>query len=87
MSQIIHGSLEGALAVTRRLTGELTAGRIYHDNVPYEGEYLVIPLPDADVVLETNGKYMEDDVTVVQIPYYETSNVSGMTVHIAPPNM
>lgn len=49
----------------------------------YEGDYIVIPSAHKDIVLETTNKLMEDDVTVVQIPYYETSNVTGYTVYIA----
>jgi hypothetical protein len=33
--------------------------------------------------LQTNGLRMTDDVTVTEIPYYETSNESGITVFIA----
>jgi hypothetical protein len=54
------------------------------ESVPkYTGTYEVIPQAWQDVVLETSGKKMEDDVTVRQIPYYETSNPQGgMTVYI-----
>ena len=43
----------------------------------YDGSYDVTPLPGAEVVLETVGMRMEDDVTVREIPYYETTNESG----------
>lgn len=49
----------------------------------YEGDYIVTPSAHRDIILETTNKVMEDDVTVVQIPYYETSNVTGYTVYIA----
>lgn len=49
---------------------------------PYAGPYVVTPRPHDEVVLETNGKRMTDDVTVLEIPYWETSNVSGLTVYI-----
>ena len=49
----------------------------------YEGEYDVIPKAYTMQTLDTNGKYMEDDVRVHEIPYFETSNVSGTTVYIA----
>lgn len=49
----------------------------------YEGDYVVTPSAHRDIILETTNKLMEDDVTVVQIPYYETSNVTGYTVYIA----
>lgn len=49
----------------------------------YSGDYVVTPKAHDSTVLPTNGLLMMDDVTVVQIPYYETSNVSGSTVYIA----
>lgn len=49
---------------------------------PYEGEYVVVP-STREQMLHTNGKRMEDDVTVREIPYYEVSNQSGITVFIA----
>lgn len=48
----------------------------------YDGEYIVTPKAYNPVVLETKEKLMEDDVTVLKIPYYETSNESGLTVYI-----
>ena len=48
----------------------------------YTGEYVVTPIPFNDQVLETKEKLMADDVTVLAIPYYETSNTSGITVYI-----
>lgn len=49
----------------------------------YTGDYVVIPLADEAVVLDTNGKMMTDDVTVQQVPYFETTNPTGKTVYIA----
>lgn len=48
---------------------------------PYSGEYIVIPKP-IEQILETKDKHMADDVTVREIPYYEVSNISGVTVYI-----
>lgn len=49
----------------------------------YRGEYVVTPKAYDSTVLETKEKLMTDDVTVLEIPYYETSNESGLTVYIA----
>lgn len=50
----------------------------------YEGVYEITPLLSAETVLPTNGLLMRDDVTVKEIPYYETTNQSGgTTVYIA----
>lgn len=48
----------------------------------YDGEYIVTPKPYIEQTLETREKVMADDVTVLAIPYYETSNVSGITIYI-----
>lgn len=49
----------------------------------YDGQYEVTPSAHNSIVLETREKLMADDVTVLKIPYYETSNESGLTVYIA----
>ena len=47
----------------------------------YEGAYVVTPL-STEQTLETTGKTMQEDVTVLPIPYFETSNETGTTVYI-----
>lgn len=47
----------------------------------YDGSYVVIP-SNREQMLETANKLMSKDVTVKEIPYYETSNESGTTVYI-----
>lgn len=50
----------------------------------FDGPYTVTPLAFSETILETQDKVMDDDVTVLRIPYYETSNLSGgYTVFIA----
>lgn len=49
----------------------------------YNGEYEVTPTPEQQV-LQTAFRYMEDNVTVKSIPFFETSNqTGGNTVYIA----
>ena len=50
---------------------------------PYTGDYVVTPKAHEQTVLPTKRKIMADDVTVLEIPYWETSNISGKTVYIA----
>lgn len=48
----------------------------------YEGEHVVIPKSEAQV-LQTKKKYMEDNVTVTAIPYFNVTNPSGgQTIYI-----
>lgn len=56
---------------------------IHWDGIPYEGEYIVTP-KTIQQSLETKHKTMQDDVTVLEIPYYQTTNeAGGYTVIIA----
>lgn len=67
------------------ILGELVISFVAGDGgglEPYTGPYVVTPKPHDEVVLETNGKRMTGDVTVLEIPYWETSNTSGLTVYI-----
>lgn len=50
---------------------------------PYEGDYEVTPKADSAVVLPTKDRFLNRDVNVKKIPYYETSNQTGVTVYIA----
>ena len=49
----------------------------------YDGPYRVTPLAFSEIELDTNGKTLRDDIIIERVPYYETSNVSGMTIYIA----
>ena len=48
----------------------------------YEGEYTVVSKPFKTSEIPTQGLKMKENVVVLKIPYYETSNVSGYTVYI-----
>ena len=49
----------------------------------YEGHTTVTPLAHSQTVLETAGKVVLDNIKVLKIPYYETSNLSdGYTAYI-----
>lgn len=63
--------------------GELHTVTEYVGGEPYDGQYAVTPKVEAQI-LPTKGKVMLDDVTVLEIPFFETSNTSGgNTVYIA----
>ena len=62
------------------LKGHLNISRGHID--VYDGEYIVTPIPYDSQTLKTQNKVMANDVTVLAIPYYETSNISGITIYI-----
>ena len=43
----------------------------------YQGEYIVTPKVAQQTVLATINKVMDDNVTVLEIPYGEVSNLFG----------
>ena len=55
---------------------------VHTDYDPYLGPYVVTP-KRRDQILATNGKNMEDDVTVKEVPWTEVSNPTGTTFTIA----
>ena len=50
------------------------------DSKPYED---VTPQAKSAVILPTKDRLLSRDVNVKKIPYYETSNQTGVTVYIA----
>lgn len=49
----------------------------------YEGEYVITPSTTEKQTLKTAQTFLENDVTVLKIPYYEVSNnTDGTTVYI-----
>ena len=48
----------------------------------YDGDYVVVPKTESQV-LPTRSKVMANDVTVKEVPFFQTSNTYGDTVYIA----
>lgn len=75
----IKGRLTGVMTITGKLTTPEAVPK-----EPYEGEYIVTPKPWVIQTLDTDDKYMEADVTVLEVPYCEVDNdKGGRTVTIA----
>lgn len=75
---VLNGSIRKS-GVT--LKGNLKVG-IASDIEIYKGPYTVTPDPNHSLNLNTGKKYLEQNITVKKIPYYEASNLYGTTVHI-----
>lgn len=75
--------ISGDISTTdMHISGDIQIGE--YSAPSYTGEYEVTPILSNDIILDTNGKVMQDNVSVKKIPYYETSNLSGgTTVYIA----
>ena len=75
------GQIQGKLQPKGVLMGEVGFPKCDYP-MPYSGNYEVTP-KSYEQSLDTNDKYMTDDVIIKQIPYYETSNDYGTTCYIA----
>ena len=77
-----HGSIVGEMSPRATIVGSLAMKGLQGD--VYEGQTYVVPRAYDNVVLETQYKLMNDNVTVSAVPFFETSNLSGgFTVYIA----
>ena len=75
------GQLSGFLSETKGISGLLTIPSAVGVET-YDGSYEVTPRLYAQS-LDTDGKLMEDDVTVYEIPVTRTTNpTGGLTVLI-----
>lgn len=45
----------------------------------YRGPFVVTPLPYDDITLSTSQKLVPENITVLKIPHWETSNLKGKT--------
>ena len=73
-------NMTGKISPTGQLTGKLSVPKSY---IPYDGEYEVTPKAYQDQILETADKLLTRNIVVFEVPYHETHNDSGVTVHIA----
>ena len=80
----MYKTITGRLTPIQKITGQLTTPEVVPPPV-YEGDYIVTPKAYEVQVLSTQGYLMEHDVTVLEVPYWETSNIYGVTVYIAQP--
>lgn len=65
---------------------DLELGTLIGDDMRehFEGPYVVTPKKDIEQVLDTDEKVMDDDLTVLEIPYSEVDNPEGgKTINIA----
>lgn len=74
-------TLRGKLSGDAGLKGSICVTKEYD---AYAGDYKVIPKAFDSQVLETANKVLKENVTVSEVPYWETSNESnGTTAYIA----
>lgn len=79
ISPALNFSIQSPHAINFGLDTAIVTG----SGTPYTGDYIVTPKAHAQTVLPTKRKLMTDDITVLEIPYWETTNPNGKTVYIA----
>lgn len=86
----MDGQLTGTLTTSGQLSCSLSSSPLSGEltvsgSVPsYTGEYEVTPSASEAQTLATQGLMMSENVVVLKIPYWETSNEKdGLTVFIA----
>ena len=68
-------SVSGQLSTTNNVSGAISlTGSAYPY---YDGIIEITPVVDLDILLETKEKIVTDNIIVHEIPYYQTSNLSG----------
>ena len=81
-----YGKLKGTINSSVVLGGNISApGQLIGAavipfivrNETYDGDYVVTPKVSSNVVLPTEKKLMQQDVTVLKIPQFEVSNEAG----------
>lgn len=72
------GNLQGVIQSNETIIGQIAIGGVEET---YNESYVVTPkvYPQS---LHTKNKLMKADVFILEIPYYETSNLTGKTVYI-----
>lgn len=87
---VIDGSVhilfgvDGIVDLNNRVDGQsgIFFTEYIYDGETYEGSYEITPSVHSQTLF-TKQKFMTDDLTIKEIPYYETSNLQGITVYIA----
>ena len=82
----LHGSVSGKISGGGKMRGSIsyagTIGGAISAGAPrnvYSGVYKITPKTSKEVVLDTAKKYLEQDITVLKVPFYQTSNEQGGT--------
>lgn len=75
-------ALKGSMHTNKfSLKGDIEIG-IASDIEVYKGPFTITPNPLHSVNIATKNKFLEKNITVKKIPYFEASNLYGDTVYI-----
>ena len=87
----VDATIIGELKTSEMIVGTMTPIDIVSGDItippekyidPYMGEYVIKSDPFKDEIYMTKNHSMTKNLTVLKIPYYETSNETGYTVYI-----
>ena len=72
--EVIKDSISGQLSPINSISGMVSSLRNYPI---YDGTTEIFPVAHLDILLETQDTVVPDNIIVHEIPYYETTNLSG----------
>lgn len=75
------GVITGELSPVGRISGSVS--QEIKEAPIYEGEVEVTPSAHEEQTLETMDKLLKSNITIHKVPFFETHNLTGLTVYIA----
>lgn len=75
-----NSCVSGSITSKSTISGTITVPQKTEHSL-YDGIYEVDPRV-TEIILDTKGKLLVDDITVNKIPLYETENEKGTTIYI-----
>ena len=70
----VENTISGQLSIINTISGKISNLKTYP---VYNGAIEITPIANLDILLETEDKIVTDNIIVHEIPYYQTSNLSG----------
>lgn len=79
--EIGTGEITGDIEVIDEITAEIGVGGVIRirpeDYDIYDGDTMVKPKVNEQTILPTAQKILDEDITVLEIPYFQTTNPQG----------
>lgn len=87
-ASISYKTITATINIDQKVTGCISNARIINGDVGipdsytfsydvYDGETTIVPSTHADQVLETANKLVSENITIKEVPTFETSNTYG----------
>lgn len=74
---IVQNKISGQLSTINNVSGIISITGSANPYPFYDGTTEITPIAHLDILLETEDKIVTDNIIIHEIPYYQTSNLSG----------